>query len=73
MGGWVDIALYSAGELLVGADEGVELVANDTGYLSVLFSGVEVAEAEGGQELVCDLAASISAISYVLKNSLCQK
>ena len=26
LGGWVDIALYSAGELLVGADEGVELV-----------------------------------------------
>ena len=26
MGGWVDIALYSAGKLLVGADEGVELI-----------------------------------------------
>ena len=25
-GGWGDIVLYSAGELLVGADEGVELV-----------------------------------------------
>ena len=26
MGGWVDIALYSTCQLLVGAEEGVELV-----------------------------------------------